>query len=370
MIQNQAAINSAVTPTRLFRSGLRVVLAVIVLAALCVLWLPLFLLFVPLILIAELVLRIKGHTRTDEIAEIQDPVARTAPASNTPLIFDRRTDISKLYGCNTRNVRYRWRLFAERVDALRRDFKTPRALDFGAGSLRDSYELATHGFEVVAFDLNPTVLQRYYESYDWTTVGHRPALMTGSLQNLVNNLKPGSFHLIVAFDVIEHLEDPSGYVSALSMLLSERGFLFTIVPNKRSLFERYFKYSIEQQRKSGRPTEPGVPHIQFKSPEGWDNFFQENGFRIVDRDMTIGHFVNDWWNGLMSIPLRAFVYPVITVLAFRTNREVDPGKLERALCPAWLMERINSVDLLSKRWLNPRFGWNLIVAQKNSGLTS
>ena len=104
-----------------------------------------------------------------------------------------------------------------------------------------------------------------------------------------------------------------------------------------------------------------MPHIQFKSPEEWDQFFQANGFRIVARDMTIGHFVNDWWNGLLSIPLRTYVYPVLEVIAFRGKFDLNPGQNRidavRAVadgacgCPRSVVEALRS-----------RFGWNLIVA--------
>jgi len=188
--------------------------------------------------------------------------------------------------------------------------------------------------------------------------------MAGSLNDLIANNEPGSLHLAIAFDVIEHLEDPASYVQAISKLLSKDGFLFTIVPNKRSFFERYFKRSLAQQIKRGATLEPGVPHIQFKSPEEWDQFFQANGFRIVARDMTIGHFVNDWWNGLLSIPLRTYVYPVLEVIAFRGKFELNPGRIESTLCAPWLMERVNILDQWLKDSLRNRFGWNLIVAQK------
>ena len=85
------------------------------------------------------------------------------------MIFDRRHDVSKLYGCNTRNVQYRWNLFAARIEELRKQFDAPHALDFGAGSLRDSYELARLGFSVTSVDLDPKLMQRYYQSYDWST---------------------------------------------------------------------------------------------------------------------------------------------------------------------------------------------------------
>ena len=342
--------------TKLIRSAFRVVWAAVVLVAVCLAWLILFLLFAPFLLISQLFKRSDSQDH-----DVALPV-KTAEGAE-PLLFDRRNDVSKLYGCNTRNVRYRWSLFETHLAELQRQHKTPAALDFGAGSLRDSYELASRGFRVTSFDLNERTLQRYFDSYDWNTTPP-PTLIAGSLDDLLKNNAPGSLQLVIAFDVIEHLDDPASYIRALSQLLDDRGYLFTIVPNRRAFFERYFKRSLAQQKKRGAVLEPGVPHIQFKSPEEWDQFFQANGFRIVARDMTIGHFVNDWWNGLIAIPLRTYVYPVLQVIAFRGKFELDAGKIESTLCPPWLMERVNVLDQLSKNSLRGRFGWNLIVAQK------
>lgn len=339
----------------MLRSLFRVVLAAVVLVAVCIAWLILFLLFAPFLLIAEIFGRPNPRRAREET-----PITRDTE-STVPLIFDRRHDVSKLYGCNTRNVRYRWSLFEKRLDLLKREFETPRALDFGAGSLRDTYELASRGFQVTAFDLNDAVLQRYYESYDWTRAATTATVMSGSLEDLS---KSESVQLIIAFDVIEHLENPASYLQAFHKILADEGFLFTIVPNRRSLFERYFKRSLAQQIKRGAVMEPGVPHIQFKTPEEWDQFFEANGFRIVDRDMTIGHFVNDWWNGLLGVTLRSYVYPVLDVIAYRSQRTIDAGRIERTLCPPWLMERVDFFDELLKPHLKSRFGWNLIVAQK------
>ena len=339
-----------------------VVGAAVVFVGVCFVWFVLLLLFAPFLLVVSLV---KGSEQRGQ-APLPDLFNSTdcKSADTTPLIFDRRTDVSKLYGCNTRNVRYRWSLFKDRLDLLQREFKAPVALDFGAGSLRDSYELAQRGFNVVSFDLNDRILRRYYESYDWSKTKSRPALMSGSLEDLTNQHAPDSLQLIIAFDVIEHLQDPASYVQAFNKVLCEQGFLFTIVPNRRSLFERYFKRSLASQLKRGVIPEPGVPHVQFRSPEEWDQFFEANGFRIVDRDMTIGHFVNDWWNGLIAIPLRWFVFPVLELIAYRGKFDLNVGKIESAFCPPWLMERVNVLDQSLKSWSKCCFGWNLIVAQK------
>jgi 2-polyprenyl-3-methyl-5-hydroxy-6-metoxy-1,4-benzoquinol methylase len=340
----------------MLRSLFRVVVAAVVLAAVCIAWLILFLLFAPFLLVAAIL-----NPRPNPRHPREEKPLATNTHSPIPLIFDRRNDVSKLYGCNTRNVRYRWSLFENRLDELQREFKSPEALDFGAGSLRDTYELASRGFKVTAFDLNDDVLQRYYESYDWTTAATTATVMSGSLEDLS---KSDPVQLIIAFDVIEHLEDPASYIRAFNKILCDDGFLFTIVPNRRSLFERYFKRSLAQQIKRDAVMQPGVPHIQFKTPEEWDQFFEANGFRIVDRDMTIGHFVNDWWNGLLAVPLRSYVYPVLEVIAYRGKLNWNVGRIEAALCPPWLMERVNVLDQWLKSWSKCCFGWNLIVAQK------
>src|SRR5262249_47029649 len=112
----------------------------------------------------------------------------TEDRSNDQFIFDRRRDISKLFGCNTRNVRYRWSLFARRLGDLRLRFPEPKAIDFGAGSLRDSYELARLGFRVVSVDLDANLLQRYSEFYDWERVQTPPQLFAHPLSDLINEM--------------------------------------------------------------------------------------------------------------------------------------------------------------------------------------
>ncbi len=83
--------------------------------------------------------------------------------------------------------------------------------------------------------------------------------------------------------------------------------------------------------------------------------------------MTIGHFVNDWWNGLLCLPLRAFVAPVLQIVSLRSGFKFDPGRWEQGLfCPEWLMEEVNLADVLLKDRLSRLFGWNLIVARKQS----
>jgi SAM-dependent methyltransferase len=350
-------------PLKIILFSFRFIWALLVLFAVCVVWLVLFLVFLPFLLVAALF-----QPSTNQLEEISQGVhSDPEPESSQPLIFDRRKDISKLFGCNTRNVHYRWNVFASRLDQIRKDFDTPSALDFGAGSLRDSYELARLGFCVTSVDLDPAVMQRYYQSYDWSKVRCPPRIFTEP----VENLKAGSaFHLAIAFDVIEHLEDPSAYCRSIHSLLDEGGLLFSIVPNRRSIFERYFRRSIKKQKAKGIPYIPGVPHLQFKLPAEWEQLFEESGFKILEHDMAIGFFVNDCWTGLLGLPLRVYVTPVLGHVAHKLGINFNQVAFEERFSPPWLMKRVDVLDQLCKKQLAPRFGWNLIVATKKHKSTN
>jgi len=370
----QHAITTRISRSPLKLAGflLRLGWAFLVLAGVWLAWVALFFLFVPFIVLAR-ILRLNGtgtkvETRSSPGAarfRTDNASVTATQTSDARLIFDRRKDVSKLFGCNTRGVRYRWSLFVNRLETLRKEFAEPVALDFGTGSLRDSYELAKQGFRVISFDLDETTLRRYYDSYDWTTIKSSPKLLTGSLTNLLKSTEGGSVHLVLAFDVIEHLEDPGSYVRAFRELLHERGYLFTIVPNRRSLFERYFKHSLRKLRKRGITPAHGVPHLQFKSPREWEDFFRANGFSIIEHDMAIGFLVNDCWNGLLGLPLIMYVRPVLDMLAYVLGMNFNAIALEESVAPSWLMEGVNELDEVLKPKGKDRFGWNLIVAQRD-----
>lgn len=369
---NSIAVDIFSRPVRALSFILRAVWAVIVLLSVFLLWLVLFLLFLPFLIVSELMgwktklgsVEERATESAGFTAALNPPPLAGEASSDTAMIFDRRHDVSKLFGCNTRSVQYRWSLFARRLAETRARFQKPRALDFGAGSLRDSYELSRLGFEVVSVDLDREVLENYAKAYDWTLVT-RPSLFTDPFEDLEKQNRAGHFHIALSFDVIEHLEDPGGYLRQLHPLLDEQGFLFAIVPNRFSLFERHFKRSLRKQRRKGVTLQRGVPHLQFKSPAEWKAFFEAQGFRVVEHDMTLGFFVNDCWNGLLTLPIRVYVEPVFSHLASRLGLRFNAETFEKLFVPPWLMERVHVLDLLLKRRLRDRYGWNLIIAQKN-----
>lgn len=363
-------------PARAASFILKTLWAIIVLLVVCLLWLALFLLFLPFIVLSEVLglrrkLRERDLDRDHKMASLINDTPKTAELravenrGSDLFIFDRRRDISKLFGCNTRNVEYRWSIFAERLANLRSEGTELRAVDFGAGSLRDSYELSRLGFSVVSVDLDERLLQRYSEFYDWKRLSGSSQLFARPLEDLAREAGANSFDLAIAFDVIEHLEDPAAYVRKICDLLKPSGLFFTIVPNRRAVFEKYFKHSIAKMRRKAATWIPGVPHLQFKTPAEWEDFFADNGYTVLEHQMAIGPLVNDVWHGLLGLPLTVFVDPVAQTAAHKLRFKYSSAWLE-AFYPAWLMERVNLWDMILKEPLRERFGWNLFVLQKPS----
>jgi 2-polyprenyl-3-methyl-5-hydroxy-6-metoxy-1,4-benzoquinol methylase len=326
-------------------------------------WSGLFLLFIVPALAVFALRKVRGRLSWNGA---HDWSAEPMPSSGAPtrsgvtaIVFDRRLDVSKLEGCNTRNVQFRWSIFARWVARLVQRRPDATALDFGAGSLRDTYQLATLGLKVDALDLNAEQLREGYGAYQWAQVAHQPDLIAGPIGRIAANAE--KYDLIIAFDVIEHLIDLDTNLKTLRGLLKSDGLLFITVPNRRSLIERFFRMFHRRRLSRGIMDSSGVPHVNFHTPAEWVHLFRDYGFSILDRDMAIGFLVNDVWHALFGIPTRVFVDPVIQNCHARLGRAYRPGDFERMLYPKWWMRLVNELDEVLKPICHPLWGWNLFV---------
>ena len=82
--------------------------------------------------------------------------------------FDRVDDVSKIEGCNTRGIEYRWSTFSRVIATFP---VGSSALDFGAGSLRESFDLAVRGFNVTSIDIDSELMSAYKTNYNWPANG-------------------------------------------------------------------------------------------------------------------------------------------------------------------------------------------------------
>jgi 2-polyprenyl-3-methyl-5-hydroxy-6-metoxy-1,4-benzoquinol methylase len=277
-------------------------------------------------------------------------------------IFDRSADVSKLVGCNTRNVRYRWDIFASALDRVEREKPVVRALDFGAGSLRDSFEMVKRGYQVTSIDLDAAKLRRHFAQYDWKTAGSEPELVAGSLEQLAGR----QFDVITAFDVMEHSDAPEPLIEKLHSLLSPGGVFLVTVPNGRTLYEKHNRVHVATMRRMGIKWIPGEPHLHFRTPAEWQSTFERGGFKVRNHDMAIGALVNDLCHTAVRIPLHYAILPVVDRLARVFGKPVDREHVMQSFYPRWLTERVDLVDRALKPVSKPLYGWNLFVLERAS----
>jgi 2-polyprenyl-3-methyl-5-hydroxy-6-metoxy-1,4-benzoquinol methylase len=268
--------------------------------------------------------------------------------------FERVHDVSKIEGCNTRGIEYRWAVFSNEIAMIP---SGADALDFGAGSLRESFDLAVRGFNVTSIDLSAELLASYKSDYNWPGNGTTHQMIAA--ENLTEGLaKVGGkkFDLVTCFDVLEHLADPSEILRELRDRMNDGAKVFITVPNGRSLFEIAWSIDLKIAMATKRTLRPGEPHLQRNSPEKWKKIIRNSGFRITRHEMAIGFFANTAV-ALVQLPL-TLGGRILRKMGIKVDAE---GMAER-ICSGRRMAMIDKLDRKTKRLLAPLYGWNLFVA--------
>jgi len=273
--------------------------------------------------------------------------------SDQPLTFDRSTDISKLEGCYTRGIEYRWDLFAKYLREIPNDASV---LDFGAGSLRESFDLAQRGFSVTSLDIDSEILETYRCRYDWPANAQHKILSNPDLFSALENLGNSRFRIITCFDVLEHLADPVAALIVLKDSLDDQGLMFVSVPNGRTLFEVALRIDLLIARATNRPMRPGEPHLQRNSPAKWRRLIEGSGLKILDHEMHIGFFANTG-AALIRLPL-TLGGRIARKLGIKNDAlEYAERLINRGGQARWL----DMLDRGTEPLLRGLYGWNLFV---------
>ena len=278
--------------------------------------------------------------------------------------FDRTKDVSKIIGCNTRNVPYRWSIFETH---LREVPAGSHVLDFGAGALRETWEMARRGYQVTAVDLDAKQIADYCKDYDWRSgIEHDPQF--DIRRGLAGHVPPnGGYKLALAFDVFEHLSDPASLLNDMYACLSPGGLVFCTVPNCLTLSEVGFRvgWKINVATKSrfsrsGRLPREGEPHIQFKTPGQWRRLFTTlTPFEIADHDLQIGCFANTWF---WTVRFSGLLFGVLSRKLLRTKKPKVSN--HHVLCHPRLMSCLHGLDTLTRPAMRAFCAWNLFVLRK------
>ncbi|MBR0826919.1 class I SAM-dependent methyltransferase [Bradyrhizobium manausense] len=269
------------------------------------------------------------------------------------LTFDRTGDVSKLDGTNTRGIEYRWDIFKRHLSEIR---PGSRVLDFGAGSLRESFDLVSRGFDVTSIDLDAAALGAYHARYQWPAGGRHRMVASQDMFSALSGLPDAKFALITCFDVLEHLEDPVAALKRFSDRMTDDCRLFISVPNGLSLFELAWRLDLKIARATGRYIRPGEPHLQRLSPARWKATIEASGLTVVDHELHIGFFANTS-AALVQVPL---------ALMARILRKMGANIDGVAVAERIIQRTAPAMDALDRRtrFLRGLYGWNLFVVSR------
>jgi 2-polyprenyl-3-methyl-5-hydroxy-6-metoxy-1,4-benzoquinol methylase len=277
--------------------------------------------------------------------------------------FDRVDDVSKLDGCNTRGIEYRWSTFSRLVSVFPAG---SNALDFGAGSLRESFDLAVRGFNVTSIDIDSRLMSAYKANYDWPANGTSHAIIgAGDLKDGLAKITGQRFALVTCFDVLEHLDDPQSLLRLLEPYIADNGMIFITVPNGRTLFELAFRLDLLLARATRRFVRPGEPHLQRNSPGKWRQIIERAGYEVLQHDMEIGFLANTV-AAAVQLPL-GFGGRMLR----KVGANVDALALAEKICSGGRMAAIDRIDQKTKSVFSGLYGWNLFVAMpRREGATN
>jgi ubiquinone/menaquinone biosynthesis C-methylase UbiE len=120
-----------------------------------------------------------------------------------------------------------WSEHIARYAFARRYARNKRVLDAGCGTGYGSAELAQSGAEVTGVDISGDAIE--YASANYPIPGLR--FIESSCTAVP--FPPSSFDLLVAFEVIEHLQDYRAFLDECARVLTREGLFIVSSPNKR-----------------------------------------------------------------------------------------------------------------------------------------
>ena len=111
--------------------------------------------------------------------------------------------------------------------------KVSLVLDTGCGVGYGTKELSAYAEKVVGIDRNIEAIEYAKKKYLNRNISFINFDFSNSLSNMLSNLNVENVDLIVAFEFLEHLDDPAKTVKEFHYLLKNNGYLLCSVPNSK-----------------------------------------------------------------------------------------------------------------------------------------
>jgi 2-polyprenyl-3-methyl-5-hydroxy-6-metoxy-1,4-benzoquinol methylase len=123
------------------------------------------------------------------------------------------------------------RRYGELLDGFERYRRTNRILDMGCGVGFFLEEAQRRGWEAHGSELEPRALE----------INRAKGLRCVQAPVAIDAFEPGSFDVVTAFEVVEHLQDPLAEAAVIAHVLRPGGLLYCTTPNFASLSRRLLR---------------------------------------------------------------------------------------------------------------------------------
>ncbi len=157
-------------------------------------------------------------------------------------------------------------------DLKNRGFKIRQILEVGAG---DGY--FCKGIQFVFPDTKITCLDIVTEVLDLVRAHHNYDTIVGSPE-ILSKEKHGTFDLVVARDILEHVQNPALVLDNISSVLNSKGVIHFITPNGfEDIWRAYAYWKLNQQ-----PSELLINHVNYFTPKALRAELEMRGFSALD----------------------------------------------------------------------------------------
>lgn len=215
---------------------------------------------------------------------------------------------------------------------LEEDLTGKRVLDYGAGVGYMTIMCAKKGAEVVAIEAEPTAIEAAQLYAKDRSVSQQCTFIQAT--DLPHELREEYFDIIIAKDIIEHIEEDEAFIKHLTEHLKVGGQIILSTQNSLSLYyylEGLFqKFWLKNMDWCGWDT----THLRFYSPLSLKKILRDAGFKSLR------------WASVYVIP-----YNIVQWLLLRRKKIVING--------------LRHFDLTFGRFFPfNRVGWNIIVSAR------
>lgn len=160
------------------------------------------------------------------------------------------------------------------VDAANlRPLTGKRALDVGCGAGLVCEPLARMGAKVTGLDAAP-------ENIAAAAAHAQPQRLDIEYRNVgIEVFGESGFDLVTSLEVIEHVDDPDGFVTGLANALADDGLMILSTPNRTAMSKLML---VDIAEMTGRIPKGTHHHDQFFTPSELEKLLGEAGLKVID----------------------------------------------------------------------------------------